>query len=450
MNPAEMRAEAGRILAEAEAILAASPEGMTAEQETQCNALLEQHKTLIDSAEAAESRVAAQRAAIEARRTAAAAEVAQQERHAQANANTRHIESVSSSPSIRVHATPAPTWSLGEQLLAICQADAGRFGRTVDPRLQQQQVMALASGSTTALPSDGGFFISAQAANDAYKTLYGSGAILSRLRRIPIGANSTGLSINSVDETSRVAGSRFGGVTSYRVGEGEAITTSKPKFKQIKLELKELACAWQVTNMMLDDVSAMSSMADYFFTTELRTRIENEVVRGTGGPQMLGLLNAGCLVTVTRAGSNAISITDVNKMMSRFNPPSKMSPGRVWLVHPETLPQLLAMSVGNQPVYLPGNNVAGGQYSTLWGIPVVECEYCSALGTTGDIVLVDLNEYVYIEKGGISSAQSIHVKFLENESTFRWIIRNDGQPGWTSAITPMNGSSTLSPIIVLS
>jgi HK97 family phage major capsid protein len=76
-------------------------------------------------------------------------------------------------------------------------------------------------------------------------------------------------------------------------------------------------------------------------------------------------------------------------------------------------------------------------------------EHASTLGTVGDIALVDLSQYLLIDKGGMNSASSIHVRFLNDEMTFKFTLRIDGQPIWNSALTPAKGSNTQSPFVVL-
>jgi HK97 family phage major capsid protein len=85
------------------------------------------------------------------------------------------------------------------------------------------------------------------------------------------------------------------------------------------------------------------------------------------------------------------------------------------------------------------------------GRPVIPIEYAATLGTAGDIMLADLSQYVMIDKGAIQSATSIHVKFLYDETAFRFVYRVDGQPAWNAPLTPFKGGagSTQSPFVVL-
>jgi len=83
------------------------------------------------------------------------------------------------------------------------------------------------------------------------------------------------------------------------------------------------------------------------------------------------------------------------------------------------------------------------------GRPVIPVEYCATLGTPGDFILADFSQYVLGEKGGIQTASSIHVRFINDEMTYRFVMRVDGQSLWKKPLTPKNGTNTYSPFVVL-
>jgi HK97 family phage major capsid protein len=85
------------------------------------------------------------------------------------------------------------------------------------------------------------------------------------------------------------------------------------------------------------------------------------------------------------------------------------------------------------------------------GLPLFFIEQCATLGTVGDIILADLSGYALAEKGGIQSDMSIHVRFIYDESVFRFVLRIDGQPTRASALTPYKGgaSNTQSHFVAL-
>jgi len=128
----------------------------------------------------------------------------------------------------------------------------------------------------------------------------------------------------------------------------------------------------------------------------------------------------------------------------------------VWLINQDILPQLWQLTLGSGTavtlLYAPpgqGTSAQNTPFGTLLGRPVLPVEYCATLGTVGDILLVDLSQYLMIDKGGISQAASMHVRFVNDEMTFRWIYRLDGQPAWNTAVTPFKGSNTQSPYLSL-
>ena len=123
----------------------------------------------------------------------------------------------------------------------------------------------------------------------------------------------------------------------------------------------------------------------------------------------------------------------------------------VWLINQVAEPELWDLTIGNQPVYMPAGGLSGGQYGTLLGRPVITIEQTADdVGTTGDLMLADLSQYLMISKGGLETASSLHVQFLYDEQVFRFIYRCDGQPAWNSTLTAFGGNNTVSPFVVLS
>jgi HK97 family phage major capsid protein len=109
------------------------------------------------------------------------------------------------------------------------------------------------------------------------------------------------------------------------------------------------------------------------------------------------------------------------------------------------------MTIGTAgvPLFMPPGGLSSAPYGTIFGKPVIEIEQASALGTVGDILFADLSQYLIIEKGGINAARSVEVRFLYDEQTFKWTMRNNGMPIWKSALTPYKGTATVSPFVAL-
>lgn len=333
--------------------------------------------------------------------------------------------------------------SLGEQLASVMRA--GAPGGRVDNRLHQ--INAAASGLNETVPSDGGFLVQQDFSTELLQQVFTTGVLASRCRRIQISGNSNSLKINGIDETSR-ASTRSGGIVGYWEEEAGQKTDSKPKFRKIELSLKKLIGLCYATDELLQDASALEGVIRQGFVSEFGFLLDDAIINGTGAGQPLGILNSGSLVTVSKEdGQTAASlqVENIVKMYSRLFASSRSS--AVWLINQNVEPQLYTMGLtvgtGGLPVYLPPGGVSGSPYSTLFGRPVIAIEQAATLGTVGDIMLVDLsNGYILAEKGGIQSDMSIHVRFVYDESVFRFVMRVDGQPVRNVALTPYKGGAS--------
>ncbi len=338
--------------------------------------------------------------------------------------------------------------TLGELLQAVAKADS-RHG--VDPRLSETRAV---SGLNEAAPSDGGWLVQKDFSIDLMTRTYATGSILSRIPRIPVGPNSNGLNITMINETSRANGSRWGGVVVSRQPEGGSPAAGKPKFRQMELKLKKLFGLCYATDELLQDAVALEAVINKAFPDEMSFVMEDEIINGNGAGQMLGFLNSLALISVAKETGQAaatILYENIVKMWSRMFAPSRKN--AVWLINQDCEPQLnqmqLVIGTGGVPVYLQPGGISETPFARLMGREVLPIEQCQTVGTTGDIMLLDLSQYTMIDKGGIQAASSVHVRFINDEMTYRFIARNDGQPTWNSALTPKNGSNTLSPYVAL-
>jgi HK97 family phage major capsid protein len=338
--------------------------------------------------------------------------------------------------------------TLGDQLIAIMRA--GRSdNRVIDPRLTR---MAAASGMSEGVPSDGGFSIEPQLAAQVWSRAYNIGELLSRCERVPIGQGASGLRLAAIDETSRTTGNRYGGVQVYWASEADTATAKKLKTRQIELTLRKLIALWYVTDELVADSTALTNVALKAFSEELVFTAEDAIVNGTGVGQPQGILKAASLITqAAEGGQTATTFNTANaaKMYSRLWLASLKN--AAWLINQNVWSQLLQITIGSSqwPTWVPPAGLSSAPYGSLYGRPVIPIEYAQTLGAVGDVILADLSQYMVIDKGGPQAAESIHVRFLNDEMTFRMTYRVDGQPIWNTTLTPKNGLATVSPFVVV-
>ncbi|KKL61051.1 hypothetical protein LCGC14_2199170, partial [marine sediment metagenome] len=228
---------------------------------------------------------------------------------------------------------------------------------------------------------------------------------------------------------------------------------------QIALTLHKLTGLCYVSDELLED-SAIALEAELVrkFGEAIAFVEDDDYLNGTGANMALGVLNSAnpALITVTAIsgqGANTIIAENIRDMWTQLYPRGH---GRsVWLANIETFPQLFSMEMavgtGGVPVWLPAGGMSGAPFQTLMGKELIFTEKCQALGTAGDIALVDFSQYAIGQRGGggVTTAMSIHLRFDYDETAFRFVLRYDGQPTWTSALTPKRGSNDLGPTIVL-
>ena len=338
--------------------------------------------------------------------------------------------------------------NLGEQMLdvramTIDSADAPKA------RERFQMVVNAASGASTGIDGEGGYLVETDKASSILTTAIETGVLSSRCTSQPIGANADSFSYMAADDRDRSTGKR-NGIQVYRKSEAATMASSgKAALKERELRVEDMYGLIYVTNRMLRDAVAMAEYAKRCLREQLAWKLDYEIFQGNGAGQCLGIMNSDLPVTVSKETdqtADTINATNVVKMLARFTGDITKA---AWFINQDCLPQLPLMTVGNQPVFVPGGSFANAPFGVLFGRPIVPIEFCKTLGDKGDIILGDFSQYLLVNKGGVEEAESMHVKFLTDEMAYRFITRNNGQPMHDSPITPLNGSATLSPFVML-
>lgn len=324
--------------------------------------------------------------------------------------------------------------------------------RTKGLMAANKESRAAGTGMHTGVSSDGGFLLQGETAVDLMTNGFNNSEVLSRCAKRTL-TDTDFVEIIGIDESSRVAGSRAGGIRVYTTAELDAMTESKTKLKKIRIEPKPLTGMFYASDKMLKNATFLGQEMRQLFGEEFAYKCQDLVIWGTGQGEPLGIMNAGCKVTVAKETSQTaatINITNILKMDSRIT--NDASPGLVWLVNRDCKPQLAVLTIVSADaaslVYKTYQNM-GVRKADLNGVPCVTIEQASTLGTEGDIILADFSQYVVADSGQISEASSIHVKFEYNQTAFRFGYNFDGQPRWSSALTPAKGSNTTSPVVTL-
>lgn len=332
--------------------------------------------------------------------------------------------------------------SFGEYAREVFKGSAK--GARLDPRLVAN---APTTTSTEGVGADGGFAVPPDFRTAIMQKVMGEQALLARTDQLISSSNSITVPI---DETTDWQTS--GGIQATWEGEGQQKTQSKVAIDQATVRLNKLTVLCPVTDELLEDVPALSTYLNRKAPQKINFKVTNAIINGTGVGQPLGLLNSPAKISVTRDTAAHVVFDDIVGMYARLF--TEFRQNAVWLMNPDVEPELLSLAFPgagvNTPMYIPPGGLSNSPFATLLGRPVVATEAAQALGTSGDIILTDLQQYLTATKvGGIRQDVSIHLWFDYDTTAFRFVLRVGGQPWWKAAISPLNGSNTRSSIVTL-
>jgi len=242
------------------------------------------------------------------------------------------------------------------------------------------------------------------------------------------------------------------GVVAKWRAEATQMTASSFGIKKRTIETDQLYAFVVATNELLRDASQLNDRLTTKASEAIVWTIVEAIIRGTGAGQPLGILTSGVAVEVAKeSGQAADSVVakNVAKMVSRL---IKQGGNGFWIANDDVMPELLTMTIGNQPVYLAPNGLAGDAApgGLLYGRPLYNSEHADTVGDVGDLILVNPAGYGGIQRtAGPEFATSAHLYFDYNMTAFRWTFEIGGRPLLESAITPPNSSATKSHFVTL-
>jgi HK97 family phage major capsid protein len=236
----------------------------------------------------------------------------------------------------------------------------------------------------------------------------------------------------------------YGGVTFSAVNEGTAGTNNDPKLDLVTLEPQRISGYVTVGNSLLRNATSMSAFIETLFRNAKAGFEDNAFIQGAGGVLPLGFLNSPAAVSVVRTTAGTIVFTDIANMLCKMygeNP--------IWIASKSGLAKLISMAdtVGNS-IWITGD-IAKGLPSTLAGNPLYFTFRQPALGTKGDLMLVDPSYYLIKDGSGPVVQASEHVNFTADQTIIKMTFNVDGQPWVKTPLLMEDAVTTTSPIVVL-
>lgn len=292
--------------------------------------------------------------------------------------------------------------------------------------------------------ADGGFLVPPEFSNQVWSHSLEEDSFLPLTDGNPISGNSMSY---PADETTPWG---TDGVRAYWEAEASVATQTKPKGHVNNMRLNKLFALIPVTDELQSDATALGGYIEGKAVDSIRWKTNLALFEGTGAGQPEGVFSSAARIDVAKESGQAadtVVALNVAKMYARQIKPARS----VWLINPMVMPQIMVMTIGNQPIWTPPQaGFKDAPMGMLLGRPIFPTQVSKQVGDVGDIGFVDFKHVRSITKaGGIETATSMHLYFDQAMNAYRFIFRLDAKPVLKAAVSPFNGTDSLSPFVFL-
>lgn len=213
-------------------------------------------------------------------------------------------------------------------------------------------------------------------------------------------------------------GGTFGSVAcTWAASEGATKGETEPTFAQLEISTNELSAYTDVTIQALSR-SAINLEAELMtlFRDALRWELNYRIMRGSGSTQPLGVIHSSsACTTLNRAVNNDVSWVDLVGM--EFAIPMGIR-SRGTFICDDTVEKALKWALDGQQRPLFARNPGTGKVE-LNGYTYTSHEYGPDMGTKGDIVFGDFQQYGVALESDVAIARSEHAEFKKGLITYR-------------------------------
>jgi HK97 family phage major capsid protein len=300
-----------------------------------------------------------------------------------------------------------------------------------------------------AVGASGGFLVPTEFQNELQAVMGETASIRPRCTIIRMARRA--IRIPVLDQTGTTAGAPhwFGGMTFTWAEEAAQKDQSDPNFRQIELVAHKLIGYTRASDELVQD-SAIS-LDDFLsgpmgFAGGAVWEEEFAFLQGTGAGQPLGIINAGATIVEPRNTANTVVFDDFADMVKDFLPSGR----GVWMISQSAMSDIIQLNgpTGN-PSYIWQANARDGIPGQILGMPVIWTEKCPILGQTGDVCLADWSYYLIGDRQATTVESTKFDRWRYDQTSWRMTHRVDGQPWLSSPLTYQDGTTQVSPFVIL-
>ena len=239
-----------------------------------------------------------------------------------------------------------------------------------------------------------------------------------------------------------------GGVIAQWGPEAGTLDNTDPAFELIEYNVNKLQGMTYVSNELVSDSAfSIEAVLNMLFGRAIAAKEDYAFLRGTGAGEPLGVLAADCTIPVATNADNTWALVDAMNILAQFQPVSAGTASISWVAHRGVLPDFVAnfdVTQGGVDWVQPREGVPG----TLLGYPLRFSEHMPQ-DDYDDVLLGDFAAYLIFDNQGLEISYSEHYRFGNDQGTWRFTKRLDGQPWLSETITLADpqGSYEVSPFL---
>ena len=331
--------------------------------------------------------------------------------------------------------------SFGDWLLAVRNGNVSRLSKVYG------SVKALGEQSGTA----GGYMVPEEFERRLMQVSMDAAVIRPLATKLSVATNRG--SVPALNHTTApTAGKGYsafaGGVVASWTPEAGALTSTDPAFELIEYNINKLGGYTYVSNELIGDSAFnVEQIISMLFGRAIAAKEDYCFIRGTGAGEPLGVLAAPCTIAVTTNADNTWAMADAMNMLAQFQPVSGSVGSISWIAHRGVVPDMYAnfdVSQGGIDWVQPREGIP----MNLLGYPWRYSEHMP-VDDTDDVILGDWAAYLIFDRAGLQIDYSDQYRFVNDQGTWRFVKRLDGQPWLSNSITLADpgGAYTVSPFV---
>lgn len=308
-----------------------------------------------------------------------------------------------------------------------------------DSRLVERRTQQMKEGTA------GGYMVPNQFSGNLLQVTPQTAIVRPRANVIPAGSPpDASITMPALDQSA--AQGMTGGVSVTWVEEGGAKGETGFKLKEVTLTPHEVAAYIIVTDKLLRNWGAAGPTCETLLRKAIIAAEDMAFISGNGIGKPKGLVNQGAKLNVTRNTASDIKRADIDSMYTKI---WEEGGQYVWIASPTCKAKLMVMMDESSGFVWMGN-YASKEPANILGAPVIWSQRSPALGTEGDLMLVNLSYYLVKDGSGPFVEASPHTYFTSNKTIIKAFWNVDGD-GWLQDPIALEGSTsnTLSPFVVL-